>query len=104
MMVSRIREIGNGLYASPLPLAREIRDAASRLGIRTVIDLTQRPRGTVRRACKAAGLKYIKRPTAYDDRVDASFALGFDRPILVHCFHGRDRTGGFVESWLALHP
>lgn len=96
-----LRYCGHGLYASPLPRRKDI-ESYARLGIRAVVDLTQRPHPTVERACAHHGLEYHKSPHGYDDRVDASFALGIPRPFLVHCFHGRDRTGMFIRSWRLL--
>lgn len=92
------RYVGHGLYASALPRARDIAWAAAERGIRTAIDLTQRPRPTVERACKRAGIEYRKMPTAYDASPEPP--AGVLTPALVFCFHGRDRTGRFIDRWL----
>lgn len=88
-----------GLWRSPLPLAREVIDFASQGG-RTVVDLTQRPRQAVERACERAGIAYRKSPVDYHGHgLDAAVKtiVGAERPVLIHCFHGRDRTGMCVR-------
>jgi hypothetical protein len=97
---ANLRYAGQDLYASALPRAKDLAWMVANLNIKSVIDLTQRPRPTIERACRDFGLHYMKSPTTYDaDFVDSSFALDLPKPILVHCFHGRDRTGLFVEDW-----
>ena len=88
-----------GLWRSPLPRARDLATFAERGG-RAVVDLTQRPRDVVARACERHGLTYIKHPLPYQggDFVAAARAvIAAERPSLVHCFHGRDRTGVVVR-------
>lgn len=94
------------LYRSPLPLAREV-GAFAAIGGRSVVDLTRRDRGVVERACVRHGLQYLKYGMVYDfdaEHVDAAAAIivGAPRPVLVHCFHGRDRTGAVVARLLDL--
>lgn len=48
------------------------------------------------RACTSFGVNYIKQPVPYesgdyDEAVNCILAA--PRPVLFHCFHGRDRTG-----------
>lgn len=91
----RIREVVPGIYRSPLPLARELASFAE-AGGRAVVDLTQRPRDTIARACERHGLTYVKHPLPYEhgdiDRA-ADAILAMAPGVLFHCFHGRDRTG-----------
>lgn len=90
-----IREVLPGIYRSALPKARDI-VAFAEQGGRTVVDLTQRPRPTVERACARVGVDYRKHPLPYDGGdVDgaANAILSADRGVLFHCFHGRDRAG-----------
>lgn len=90
-----------GVYRSPLPRAMDVR-AFALLGGRTVIDLTRRPRGIVERACARHGVTYIKHGLPYDftlAMVEAAAVLVVAQPmpVLVHCFHGRGRTGAVIQ-------
>lgn len=90
-----MREVVPGLWRSPLPKARDVAAWAA-MGGRSVVDLTQRPRPTVERACARAGLSYIKHPMPYsggDYTAATNVVLAAPRPALFHCYHGRDRTG-----------
>lgn len=98
--VHRVRHVGYGCWRSPLPHRSDLIAAAS-LGVRTVVDLTQRDRPDVRRWAKSCGLYYKKHPVDYDaDVSDAVASCDGIGPFLVHCFHGRDRTGRFARLWL----
>lgn len=91
----RAREVVPGIWRSPLPLAREIQEFAE-MGGRSVVDLTNRPRPGVQRAAERAGMAYVKYPLPYangDIRGAADVVQSAERPVLMHCFHGRDRTG-----------
>lgn len=66
-----------------------------------VVDLTQRERPQVARWCSALGLAYEKIPTPYegfDAREIAQRVVAFPGQVLVHCFHGRDRTGAVAAE------
>ena len=86
----RISEVVPGIYRSPLPLARELASFAE-AGGRAVVDLTQRPRDTIARACERHGLTYVKHPLPYEhgdiDRA-ADAILAMAPGVLFHCFHG----------------
>lgn len=91
----RCVEVLPGIFRSRLPRAKDVVVFAQDGG-RSVVDLTRRERGAIRRACERAGLVYIKSPLPYEggDLEDAAASvLGAEHPVLVHCFHGRDRTG-----------
>lgn len=96
-------EILPGVFRYKLPLAREVAAFAARGG-RSLVDLTQRPRGTIERACAKHGVAYHKFPMPYsggDADGAARLVLSLPRPVLFHCFHGRDRTGAVAEIILA---
>jgi len=100
-----MREFLPGFWRSPLPLARDVRAFAA-AGGRALLDLTQRPRPTVARACERAGVRYLKQPVSYemsgiDDALKVAEAA--PRPLLIHCFHGRDRTGLLVRLLMRSH-
>lgn len=97
----RAFEFAPGLYRSPLPKAMEIASLRDDVGLASVLDLTQRPRPTVERACARNGIVYAKMPMPYDggDVIAAATALlNLPRPALVHCFHGRNRTGRVTRA------
>lgn len=49
----------------------------------------------------AGRLAYLKIPTEYDAIPAIAAAASLPRPLSLFCFHGRDRTGRFVEVWLS---
>lgn len=92
----------DGIYRSKLPRARDVAEFR-RHGIVTLVDLTQRERGVILRACAKFGLVYVKCPMPYDfteEHVRAAVrsVLAQTRPVVFHCFHGRDRTGAVAEA------
>ena len=95
---ARLRYVGYGLYASPLPLRREV--LAMTGHIKTWIDLTQRPRHALEMACADARIDYKKVPTGYEDTPEMPDVT---LPAVVSCFHGRDRTQRFVSLWRRSH-
>jgi hypothetical protein len=83
------------VYRSRLPRAKDVAAFAAEGG-KSVVDLTQRPRPRVERACVRHGVEYHKHPLPHeggDIASAAAFVLACARPVLFHCFHGRDRTG-----------
>lgn len=105
MKAHRFQAVVPHVYRSPLPLLRELR-AFAELGGRTVVDLTQRKRENIERWCERLDLVYVKHPMPYDggdaERA-ASVILAAPGPVLLHCFHGRDRTGRVVAVIEAAH-
>lgn len=102
------------LYRSNHPLPWQLRDAARRFGLRTVINL----RGH-REACgsdllgrteaRALGLTHVDAPfesrgAPHRDRVLrlAEIYAGMAEPALIHCKSGADRTGLGAGIWLLL--
>lgn len=95
------RYVGHGLHACGLPRRKDVLAIVVAHGIKTVIDLTQRERSAPRNACRDVGVRYIKQPTPYDST--PAIPDDIELPALVFCFHGRDRTGRFIEQWLTRH-
>lgn len=96
-------ELIPGVWLSGLPKRKEI------LAIRpaTVIDLTDRDRPVVAAAAESVGAHYIKLPIGYDQRdisEAVSVALTAARPLLIHCFHGRDRAPRVARQLLRAQP
>lgn len=97
------RYAGHGLYACALPRRRDVLWMAREAGVRTLIDLTQRERQTVRRACEAAGIRYTKIPTPHDRDPILDPSAELVVPAVVCCYHGRNRSERFVAQWRRLH-
>lgn len=98
-------EILPGIWRSSMPLRRDVQAFAA-AGGRSIVDLTQRKRGVVERACAAFGVRYVKCSLPYDGGdvgAAASVVLAAARPVLFHCFHGRDRTGAVAALILEIH-
>jgi protein tyrosine/serine phosphatase len=102
------------LYRSNHPLPWQLRDAAHRLGLRTVINLRgeRRDCGSDRLGRSAAaelGLVHIDAPfesrgAPHKDRILrlAGIFQTVPEPILLHCKSGADRTGLAAGLWLLL--
>jgi hypothetical protein len=88
-----MQKLTDWLWVSGLPKARDIAQARPA----TVIDVTRRHRPVVERACLKHGVVYVKCPVSYaclHSEIDAAVqaVLTAAPPVLVHCFHGRDRS------------
>jgi protein tyrosine/serine phosphatase len=102
------------LYRSNHPLPWQLRDAARRHGLRTVINLRgHRPQcgsdRLARREAAALGLVQIDAPfesrgAPHRDRILrlAEIFRGMEEPALLHCKSGADRTGLAAGLWLLL--
>ena len=107
-----LRETGNfhevvagELYRSAQPTPAMLREDVSRHGIRTVINLRGAHPGAAwyedeKRTAHDMGLKLIDFPMSANRELSTDRALellatlrGAEKPILVHCFTGADRTG-----------
>ncbi|HYZ33855.1 MAG TPA: tyrosine-protein phosphatase [Crenalkalicoccus sp.] len=106
------------LYRSNHPLPWQLRDAARRLGLRTVINLrghrTECGSDLLGRATAAElGLVHLDAPfesrgAPHRDRILrlAGLYASMAEPALIHCKSGADRTGLAAGVWLLLqgHP
>lgn len=96
--VANFAAVGDGLYRGGQPSYAGIQQLKSN-GVRTVIDLRDDRNPAERKWVEDAGMAYVNIPTNAN-RVEpakiATFLKEVDeaqRPIFVHCYHGRDRTG-----------
>ncbi|MBK6797659.1 MAG: tyrosine-protein phosphatase [Acidobacteria bacterium] len=86
----------------------------SALGIKTVIDLRDDPKGYARPSALKSGMKYISLPMSDNDYPKGDVATTFlsivnnkeNWPVFVHCAGGRHRTGAMtavyrmtIEGW-----
>jgi uncharacterized protein (TIGR01244 family) len=102
------------LYRSNHPLPWQMRDAARRLGLRTVVNLRgeRRDCGSDRLGRAAAaelGLLHVDAPfesrgAPHKDRILrlAEIFASVPEPVLIHCKSGADRTGLAAGLWLLL--
>jgi tyrosine-protein phosphatase SIW14 len=96
--VENFATVEDGLYRGGQPSYAGVQQLKAN-GIRTVIDLRDDRNPSERMWVEEAGMAYVNVPSNAS-RVDpekiATFLKEVDeaqRPIFVHCFHGRDRTG-----------
>jgi hypothetical protein len=102
------------LYRSNHPLPWQLRQAARRLGVKTVINLRGERAGCGsdrlgRVAARDAGLVQLDAPfesrgAPHKDRILRLVSLleKAEEPILIHCKSGADRTGLVAGIWLLL--
>lgn len=102
---------GGVLYRSGQPDERGWKRLRDRYGIRTVIDLREDTPNepwavSERQFCAANGIRYIKLPIGPDRLTDRELQIiaqtVSDRqcqPVLVHCEHGKSRTGIAVAAY-----
>lgn len=102
-----LRNVGRvapGIYRGAQPTA-EGYATLKRMGIRTVVNL--RAKHGERKAVEAAGMRAVAVPIDALARIDAAavrkavalLADPANRPVFVHCAHGRDRTGVVVAVY-----
>ncbi|MEA2711326.1 MAG: tyrosine-protein phosphatase [Phycisphaerales bacterium] len=90
--------VDDGLYRGGQPSYRGITELKEK-GVRTVIDLRDDRNPAERMWVEEAGMAYVNIGTTalrVEPAKIATFLKEVDeaqRPIFVHCYHGRDRTG-----------
>ena len=96
--VANFALVEDGLYRGGQPSYEGIQQLKTR-GVRTVIDLRDDRNPAERMWVEEAGMAYVNVPTNAS-RVEPAKIERFlrevdvaQRPIFVHCYHGRDRTG-----------
>lgn len=97
-----LHKVSDRLYRSGQPTAEGMR-AAERLGIRTVISLRSRQRDAARAEGTDLLLHHVPM-RAWHPRMAAAAAalnaiMASPGPVLVHCWHGADRTGLVVALY-----
>lgn len=91
--MKKVRKLTENLWLSGLPRAKDIIEHRPA----TVIDVTCRPRPTVKRACLRIGAEYYKAPVTniYDYigiEKATQIAESAKTPVWIHCFRGQDRA------------
>ncbi|HJA78451.1 tyrosine-protein phosphatase [uncultured Desulfovibrio sp.] len=97
-----LHKVSDRLYRSGQPTAEGMR-AAERLGIRTVISLRSRQRDVPLSADTDLLLHHVPMRAWHPRMASAADALNAilasPGPVLVHCWHGADRTGMVVALY-----
>jgi tyrosine-protein phosphatase SIW14 len=111
-VLPNFHEVNEHLYRGAQPLSGGMRVLAAK-GIKTIINLRGEDEGTraEEQDARGAGLRYfnvpmqgLSRPT--DEQVEKVLALINDSqnwPVLVHCNHGKDRTGTIIACYRISH-
>ncbi|MGZ3711040.1 MAG: fused DSP-PTPase phosphatase/NAD kinase-like protein [Bdellovibrionota bacterium] len=96
-------QAGEGIYRSAQPSAEDLATLKNTYGIKTILDLNNDGNAAASEAEAASnlGINFIAHPMSgfwapKDAQVNDSLRILADpanRPILVHCQHGEDRTG-----------
>ena len=96
--IENFAAVGDGLFRGGQPSYDGIQQLKSN-GVRTVIDLRDDRNPAERMWVEEAGMAYVNIPTNAN-RIEpakiATFLKEVDaaqKPVFVHCYHGRDRTG-----------
>jgi tyrosine-protein phosphatase SIW14 len=95
-------QVSPELFRGAQPRADDVEELR-RLGIRTVLNLRKYHSGP--EELKSAGLNVISLPLEADDLTVEDLAAALRRikhapkPVLVHCWHGSDRTGSVVAAY-----
>ena len=107
--VSVLTQVSDWLYRGSEPEEKDFAKIKEK-GIRTVIDFRDKPKKVEgeRKKVEALGMNYFNLPwlitrPVKPELLDQFFKILDDpknRPVLIHCEHGRDRTG--VMTTLAL--
>lgn len=104
-------EVAPGVWRSNHPTRRRLARMQATLGLRAVLNLRGEapdPRLLFEReACEALGLDLVsvalsaRRPPRRADLADLLDAFGrIERPFVIHCKSGADRTGFAAAAWL----
>lgn len=104
-------EVAPGVWRSNHPTFRRLARMRDQLGLRTVLNLRgdgPDPRFLFEReACEALGLRLrsvalsARRPPRREELLALLDAFGeVERPVLLHCKSGADRTGFAAAAWL----
>jgi len=95
--------VDNGIFRSALP-SPEGYLQLKKMGFKTILNLQEGDGGEAKRAGPEIRVVHVamsgmKKPTFEEmDRALAELASAV-RPVLVHCTHGKDRTGFVVAAW-----
>jgi protein tyrosine/serine phosphatase len=103
---SNIYKIDDQVYRSEQPHSREM-NILSEYGIKSILNLRQVRNDNREAKGTTLVLKHVPINTwrmSYDDLVKAMvFMQSAEKPVLVHCLHGSDRTGAVIAAYRIVH-
>lgn len=107
-MIRNFAQVQPGLFRSGKYDLAGLRELATTHGIKTVIDLRDKPPILGARTYRSAGVEFLRIPCNGLEQLPwDSIASEVDRrmhrgSVLVHCWNGTHRTGAFVGAWRVL--
>jgi protein tyrosine phosphatase (PTP) superfamily phosphohydrolase (DUF442 family) len=91
------------IYRSSQPSAKELQQTYEQLGIRSVLSLREYHHDKDEAVGLPLQLYRVKMNAGHVDSVAVKQALTIiktaPKPILIHCWHGADRTGLVIAAW-----
>jgi len=91
------------IYRSSQPSAKDLQQTYEQLGIRSVLTLREHHHDKDEASGLPLHIYRIKMNAGHVDAVAVKQALNIiktaPKPILIHCWHGADRTGLVIAAW-----
>lgn len=110
--IPNFHEVSPGIFRGGRPTRKSDLEWLRSNGVETIINLENNTRAVreERRWAEELGMQYISRPMSWSERPDddqvedilRKLQEGRDRPLFIHCKHGRDRTGMIIGLFRVL--
>ncbi|MFT6982327.1 MAG: protein tyrosine/serine phosphatase [Crocinitomicaceae bacterium] len=105
--VKNFHQVDDQLFRSGQPQKKGMQELQAKMKVKTIINL----RNVIddKQEIKGTSLIQVRIPMRakvmnYQNIVDALCAIeNAEKPVLVHCLHGSDRTGGVVAAYRMIH-
>ncbi|MAU16158.1 MAG: protein tyrosine phosphatase [Muricauda sp.] len=98
----RLYKVSDGIYRSEQPSKKGFYEIDS-IGIKSVLNLRRSKNNTKKAKGLDLDLKQLKLKAKEMNKGDLTKALNMintsEKPVLVHCWHGSDRTGAVVAAY-----
>lgn len=100
--VKNFHQVDEQMYRSAQPSSKEMREL-ERFGIKTILNV----RNFIKDKSEIKGTRLIEKrismrakTVSYQNLKDALITIKYaDKPILIHCLHGSDRTGATIAAY-----
>lgn len=100
--VKNFHQVDKKIYRSAQPSSKEMKELES-IGIKTILNV----RNFIKDNCEIKGTGLVERrismrakTVSYENLKDAMIAIKHaEKPILIHCLHGSDRTGATIAAY-----
>ncbi len=109
--IKNLIQVNEHIYRGAQP-SQEGFKALAKMGIKTVIDLRDKPSQLVaeKQTVEAAGMKYLSVPMSMhaptDDQIKRALSIlesSSAWPVFLHCLGGKDRTGTVIACYRISH-